>query len=81
MSTRSMEATGMGQRIRMLGERNPNSPVAAIRQVETVRAERVPKKQQAETRQKIKTEVEVEMKQAAPKAKDWLSFIEEIKCK
>lgn len=81
-SSLSTEATGMGQRIRMLGERNPYSPVTAIKQVQEARqakAERIHgnKKKVVE---KIKSEITVEIKKAAPKMKSWSDFLETIKC-
>ncbi len=80
MGSRSVEASGMGQRIRMLAERNPASPVKAIADIEKARSAGVPKEKVAQTVNKIKTEVDVEMKKAAPKVKDWASFLESIKC-
>lgn len=79
-STRSMEATGMGQRIRMLAERNPDSPVAAIQQVEKARGAKISDQQLAQAASKVKTEVQVEIKKSAPKREAWASFLESIKC-
>jgi hypothetical protein len=78
--SRSVEASGMGQRIRMLAERNPNSPVKAIADIEKARSASVPKEKLAKVTNQIKTEVDVELKKSAPKIKDWSSFLESIKC-
>jgi hypothetical protein len=79
-STRSMQATRMGQRIRLLGERNPNSPVKAIQDIERARSAGISDEKLAQTRNKIQTELSVEMKKVAPKVKDWATFLESIKC-
>lgn len=79
--SRSVEASGMGQRIRMLGERNPYSPVKAIADIEKVRSARVPKAKVAKTVDKIRTEVQIEMKKSAPKADAWQKFLADIVCR
>lgn len=79
--SRSVEASGMGQRIRMLGERNPHSAVAAIASIEKARSASVPKEKVAQVMNKIKTEVTVEMKKTAPKIDAWQKFLDEVMCK
>ncbi len=76
----SVENSIMGQRLRILGERNPASPVKAIADIEKARSAGVPKEKVAQTVNKIKSELSVEMKKSAPKIKDWASFLESIKC-
>lgn len=76
------EATGMGQRIRMLAERDPNSAVTAMQKVMKIKEEAAAKKygNLTKVKQKIKNQIKTEITKAAPKAKDWASFIESIKC-
>ena len=82
-SSLTTEATGMGQRIRMLAERNPNSSVAAMRKVMKLREEAATKRygDVKKARAKVTNEITAEVRKAAPKAKDWTSFLEEIKCR
>lgn len=77
------QATGMGQRIRMLGELDPDSPVSAIRSVEKVRAERY----RSRTRKEHVIEVESSVKSAkesirksAPTRQAWADFVRSIQC-
>ncbi len=79
--SRSVEASGMGQRLRLLAERNPNSAVSAIQQIEKARSASVPKEKLAQTAKQIQTEVSVEMKQSAPKAGAWAKFLDEVMCR
>jgi len=80
-SSRATQATVMGQRIRALAERNPDSAVGAIRQVADKRARAVEKKlgkavdeALKETAGKIKAEIK------KPTRQDWESFIKELRC-
>ena len=80
-SSRATQATVMGQRIRALAERNPDSAVGAIRQVAFKRARAVEKKlgkavdeALKETAGKIKAEIK------KPTRQDWESFIKELRC-
>jgi hypothetical protein len=77
------EATGMGQRIRMLAERDPNSAVTAMKKVMTVKEEAATKKygDLTKVKQKIKNQIKTELKKTVPKAKDWQGFIDELTCK
>ncbi len=79
--TLASENSVMGQRIRMLKERNPNSPVAAISKIQEVRAARIPKKQMQKVENQIKTEVNVEVRKGYPKGKEWSTFLDSIMCK
>jgi hypothetical protein len=71
------------QELRFLRERNPDSPVTAIKDLQTVRETNLQKRgvdvQKAKT--SIKSEIKTEIKKASPKPKDWASFVESIKCK
>jgi ERCC4-type nuclease len=79
-STLSSEATAMGQRIRTLGERDPDSPVSAIREVQRARQEGSESKY-AKRLKKSKTK---EAKRAISKSMPNLSkldqFINELAC-
>lgn len=81
-SSLSTEATGMGQRIRMLAERNPNSAVSVIRDVQTARQARATKEfgDPAKARIEIQNQIKAEIQKAAPKIRDWHSFLESIQC-
>lgn len=79
-STLTKEATGMGQRIRMLAERNPASAVSAIQDIQVAREARAQKIFGKNGANKIKSEIQIELRRAAPKAKDWASFLDEIRC-
>lgn len=81
-STLSTEATAMGQRIRALAERNPDTPVAKIMEVQKERSKKFEKKGTT-VKQAKKDEVEKikkKIKEAAPKVDEWESFIKEIQC-
>jgi 2'-5' RNA ligase len=80
-STLSSEATAMGQRIRMLGERDPNSPVAAIQKVTKAREEAAAKRYGPKAKDKIKEQIRVEVKLENRKPKNWADFISSITCK
>ncbi len=81
-STLPSEASGMGQRIRMLAERNPNSAVGAMREVQLAREAKAERGHGnlKKARERIKSQIKVEIKRTAPKIKDWESFLETIKC-
>jgi hypothetical protein len=72
------EATTMGQRIRALGERDPESPVAAIQEVVTVRmggAKNVPQAT-AETIAAIRAQ----LAKSSISREAWASFIDSLRC-
>lgn len=75
-STLTSEATTMGQRIKLLDERNPESPVKAIRDVTKAR-EKVASKDIKGTVKEIKAEID----KAKPTKQSWTDFIKEIQCK
>lgn len=75
------EATAMGQRIRTLGERNPDSPVSMIRDVTESRQKAIEKrlgKTVTEATQKITTDIKKKIK--TPDKYDWGNFIKSIEC-
>lgn len=82
-SSLSSDTSLHAQEMRFLRERNPDSPVKAIQDLQAAREKALETKgidlKKAKT--SIKSQIKNEMKKAAPKPKDWSSFIESIKCK
>jgi hypothetical protein len=79
----SSEATAMGQRIRALGERDQDSPVKAMRDVQQAREKAVEKrtgKTVAKAKKDAVSEMKKEIKKTASKRPDWNEFIKEITC-
>jgi len=81
-SSLSGEASIMGQRLRMLGERDPNSAVAKMQEVANARAKAVEKTLKGKTVNQAKKEVVKEIKAAQPKVTkmSWNQFVEGIQC-
>lgn len=77
-STLTAEATGMGQRIRTLGERNPDSPVGAIAEIKQARESKT--KDPNKVRKSTVKEIKEEIQKKTPTKKDWSSFVESITC-
>lgn len=80
-SALTSEATTMGQRIKLLDERNPDSPVSAIRNVAKAREKALETK--GKTIEKTRREIVKEIKQEINKVKvkqDWNSFVDSITC-
>jgi hypothetical protein len=71
------QATTMGQRIRALGERNPDSPVAAIQRITEARGKAQTPESIADAIAELKTHIE-EATKVAPDA--WEQFINSIRC-
>lgn len=83
LATRSeltMQATGMGQRIRMLAERDTDSPVKAIRDVQDARRKAIEKKSKSVKEATKKVVKEIKEKIKTPDKNDWDSFIKSIEC-
>ncbi len=78
------EATAMGQRIRVLRERNPYSPVAAIQQVmkerELAKVGKLKGKTVKQAKKEVAGEIKQTVKNSRPKFKDWQEFIHSIEC-
>jgi len=77
------EATQMGQRLRMLAERNPESAVSNMQDVVKARAKAVEKKTgktTAKAKEETAKEIKSKIKQSIPTKQDWSSFIDSIKC-
>jgi len=73
------QATFMGQRIRALGERDPNNPVKIIQDIEKARAKKVGGK----VKEKLTAEqkkIQHEIKMVKKSEVDLEDFIDEIKC-
>lgn len=82
-STRVGEATTMGQRIRVLAERNPDSPVANIKDVASSREklfEEQTGKKVKDEKKAVKSEVKEKMKKEVPTKEDWGKFLDDIQC-
>ena len=71
-----LEDTSMGQRLRALAERDPNSPVTAMVEIRKARQEKVVDVKKSKT--KVKEEIKKEIKK--PTKEDWSSFIDELVC-
>jgi hypothetical protein len=87
LATRSdlaTQATTMGQRLRTLAERNPDSPVSAIREVAKARekaaTDRPKGRDLRTTRRETTNQIKSEIKKAAPTRETWSSFVESLKC-
>lgn len=78
------DATAMGQRIRMLAERNPYSPTSAMDKVAKVRKlnieEKTGKKVSQLTKETV-SDIQSEITKAQPKKSEWGLFIDSITCK
>lgn len=80
-STISLEATGMGQRIRMLAERPPNSPVEAIKKVAEARKAAATKRHGPKAVAKIRIEIKTDINRQHKNPKTWMEFISNLTCK
>lgn len=78
------EATAMGQRIRTLKERDPDSPVKAILEVSEARKKSAQKrlgKEPIETAKKNTVkDIKASIKKNAPTIDEWAKFLKEIEC-
>ncbi len=75
------EATAMGQRIRALGERDSNSPVEAIINIEAARKRILEKRSGKKAEKEVKKNVAQIQKKIKPADRyDWDSFISSIEC-
>lgn len=81
-SSLTTEATTMGQRIRTLAERNPESAVGAIKDLEKTRGESVKRKVKdvAKVTKDEIANIKEEIKKATPKKGDWSAFIDSLGC-
>lgn len=82
-SSLSGEATAMGQRIRTLGERGADSPVAAMQEVKSLREQAFTKRTGKKLSQAAKDtagEIRQSIEKSAPAKETWDSFITSIEC-
>ncbi len=83
-SALTAEATVMGQRIRTLAERNPDSPVTAIKEVSKARDEMAQKRLKGKDIKKLVSEemakAKKEIKKLTPTRETWADFILSIQC-
>jgi len=84
MSRLTEEATTMGQRIRTLGERNPESPVRAIKDIIKIKEELAKKrlggKSINQAKREIVNNIKSEIKKQTTKRQNWAEFISSIRC-
>ncbi len=79
----SRQATAMGQRIRLLGERDPNSPVTIIRQISEAREKNIETKtgvKYEKAKAEVVSQIKSEIKKAAPSKETWGDFIKSLEC-
>lgn len=80
----TQEATTMGQRIRTLGERDPESPVTAIEDLAKAREDALVKKSKikdvAKAKRQIAENIKKEITKVSPTKETWSSFIDSLKC-
>ena len=76
------EATAMGQRLRTLAERDPESPVSAMEDIQNAREESVKRrvKDVKKAASDIKDEIKNEIKKTKPSKETWNSFVESLTC-
>lgn len=77
------ETSAHAQAMRILAERNPDSAVAKIQEISKQRqtnVEQRTKKTFSQAKKEVIDQIQTEMKKVKPKASDWASFIESIKC-
>lgn len=77
------EATTMGQRLRVLAERNPESPVANIQKVAKKRLDSFEKRTRTKAtkaKKKVVTDIKKKMKKVSPGKAEWSSFLDSITC-
>lgn len=82
-SSLSTEATAMGQRIRTLGERGADSPVATIKELRTFREESFTRRTGrpiARAKREAANEIRDVVRKSAPTKETWDSFISSIEC-
>lgn len=76
------DSTTMGQRIQLLSNLNPDSPVNVIRDVQKS-FDQAAEKRYNNVKQVVKntvSEIDNHIKKSIPKKEDWSSFIDSIKC-
>lgn len=80
-SNLTSEATGMGQRIRMLGEREGTSPVKAIQEVQKAKTDAFKARTGKDATKAVSDEIKA-IRAAKPKVTkmNWTQFVESIKC-
>lgn len=82
-STLVGEATGMGQRLRMLAERNPDSAVSQMTDVIKARSKAIEKKTgktTAKAKSDVVKDIKKKIKQPIPTKEDWTAFVSKITC-
>jgi hypothetical protein len=78
------EATMMGKRLRVLAERDPESPVTAIKEIIKIRQESAQKRLKTKDVKKLVekdvSDIKKEIKKTATTKEDWATFIKSLEC-
>jgi hypothetical protein len=76
------ETSAAAQELRLAAEREPDSLVAKLQEVKKARETAAVKRygDVKKATKQIKTAIKAEITKTTPKAKDWVSFLEELKC-
>ena len=74
----TLQATAMGQRIRTLAERIPDSPVSAIIEITKARTRGI--KNVNKVKESVKTEIKKEIKKTKVTKETWDSFVDSLIC-
>lgn len=80
----SLSSTRAGQELSILTELAPDSPTSAMREISQTRIQAVEKQLKSgsvpKTRNQITATIQETVKKSLPKAKDWASFVDSIRC-
>lgn len=79
-SSLSSEATTMGQRIRTLAERDPESPVGAIADISKARETALKGQDVPKLRKEVVSQIKESIKETSPKNQNWSEFVDSITC-
>lgn len=75
------ETSVAAQSLRLAAERNPDGMTAQLRAIKQVKEQALIRRQGPKAAKMAKNELKTDLVKAAPKAKDWAGFLEELKCK
>jgi hypothetical protein len=77
------ETSVHAQEMRMLAERNPDSPVSAIQEINKAREKTAAKRLKTDTKKlhkQVVRDIKAEIKKTAPTKETWADFIKSIQC-
>jgi hypothetical protein len=83
-SSLTAETSLHAQELRLLRERQPNSPVKLIQEIQKTREAATEKRVRKTVKDAVKKEVEkiqIEIKKTSPKFKDWREFVDKLECR